>query len=127
MESFHTLECKGSCLASASREEGRDTAESERDSREKWDCPMMEGGQDEFPGAFSGASLALVEPREHRMQAENSYLGLPYSYWLHLSRDGLPSSCHGCKCMENTVTTLSPTHANKCNFLLCFQGERVGC
>lgn len=35
---------------------------------------MREGGHDKFPGAFSRASLALMEPREHRMQGENSDL-----------------------------------------------------
>lgn len=35
----------------------------------------MEGGHDKCPGAFSRASLALVEPREHRMPGENSNLG----------------------------------------------------
>ena len=84
------------------QEEGRDAAESERDSPEKWDCLAMEGGHDAFPEAFSGGSSALVEPGEHRMQGEKSDLGLSYGDWLGLSWDRLPSSCCGCRCMDNT-------------------------
>lgn len=117
-ESFHTFECEGSWLGFAHREEGRDTAGSERDSQEKWHCPVMESGH-KFPGAFSGASSALVEPREHRMQDGLTVIG-----FICLGIGGR-SLAMGAE-VGKTLSPLSPTNANKCNFLLRF-GERVGC
>lgn len=65
-----------------------------KESQEKWDCLTPEAG---LP---NGASSAPMEWRAHRVEGENSDLGLFSSYWLHLSWDILPSS-DGCKNVKN--------------------------